>query len=351
MLIVQKPLVRFGQYALVQEGTVLHQMVKPDEQAVVQCGHLRISVPKPDLPVHELFGEAEAEPYAIAVTLGPPWSLLDDIVRGEPDAKLHLITWLRAAIRDRLVGAGAYYRPGVMGFAKGDPRVPEGEVWIGTQNVSLRFRKGVAVRYPVESPHSCKPVVVHAVPGTGIWINDRTLVEDMEGDSDGDLLMVIATEAGLPEQRELPAEPPVDFSTTLTPAEAQPRSRIEIARGHKAREAIGLMTWQVWVRARVLADTIPVYDAWAESYDRYTDAMEASMDGRKTGQIVTPDEFGLLDGISVPTVVLHGVNNMVRSRWRSPIVLTQPPRELLRQYWSGKYSGIKPIQVEGGQQP
>lgn len=345
MIIVTKPLVRFGPYALVDDDTVLHQLVQPDEPAQVRVGEHLVTVPRPNLPLHELHDE-QGEPYALAVTLGPPWSLLDDAVRGEPDAERNLITWLRSAIRDRLVlGAAAYTRVGVMGFAKGDPRVPEGEVWIGTDGLSIQFRTGIAVRYPIAAPTSAKPVVVKTVPGTGVWINDRTLVVEMQGDSDGDLLMVIAVEPGTPEPATLPQEPPVHFGTLCQPQPASPKSRQEIALGHKAREAVGLLTWQAWVRARSQADTMDVYQAWAEAYSQYTDAIETAMDGRKTGELVTPDQFGLLPA-SVSHVLLHGVNNMTRSRWRSAIPLHRRPQQLLQEYWSGKWSGLKPTEVE-----
>lgn len=352
MRIITTPLVRFGPYALVDEHTVLHQLIHPDEPAYVRVGHHIVRVPKPNLPIHELVNE-QGDTYALAVTLGPPWSLLDDAVCGDPDAKRNLATWLVSAIRDALVLDGStYYRNGVMGFAKGDPRIPEGEVWIGTDGISLQFRTGVAIRYPIASPTSAKRVVVKACSGTGIWINDHTLVTEMQGDSDGDLLMVIAEEAGIPEWAELPAEPPVDFAQLATPHAPSTKSRLEIALGHKAREAVGLLTWQAWIRARTNADRAHdqhgIYQAWAEAYEQYTEAIEACMDGRKDGRLVTPDQFHLMPD-SVPHVLFHGTNNMVRSRWRTPIPLERTPQQLLREYWSGQWSGLKPVNVEGGE--
>lgn len=343
-MIVRTPLLRFGAYAILQKGTVLHQMLVPDEPVQVKLGHRVVTVPKPNLPVHELCGE-DGEPYALAVTLGPPWSLLDDAVRGEPNAHQNLVTWLKSAIRSTLVGeAACYYRPGIMGFAKGDPRIPRGEVWIGTEGVRVLFQTGIAVRYPVASPTSAQPVVVRATEGTGIWINDRVLVEEMQGDSDGDLLMVIAGQPGLPEQVELPKEPPCEFDSLIKPTRAENKSRLEVALGYKAREAVGLLTWQCWFRARANADLGDVYEAWKEAYSLYTEAIEACMDGRKEGKLVTARDFALMPD-SANHVLLHGVNNMVRSRWRSPIPLRIPPDQLLRDYWSGQWSGMKPISI------
>jgi hypothetical protein len=36
---------------------------------------------------------------------------------------------------------------------------------------------------------------------------------------------------------------------------------------------------------------------------------------------------------------------MVASRWNTPINLLVSPEEILQQYWSGRWTGVRPVQV------
>jgi hypothetical protein len=345
-----KPLQRLGALAVPAPETVLHELVT-GEPVSVPVGVHRVRVPKPNLPVVEI-GDEQA-PMMSAVVLGPPWSLLDDIVAGRPNAELHLKRWLAAAIRRQYLLMSSYPAAGVMGFAKGDPRVPEGEVWIGEQGIApINYKSGVAIRYPIASSTSAQWVRIRRCDGTGIWINDRALVQGMQGDSDGDLLFVIWGEPGTAEPVELPDTPPVDFAhAPIQPSDPKILTWTEQARGHKAREAIGLLTWEAWLLARANADLAEDEEAfrrsWADAYDRYTQYIEHVMDGRKTGQGFNPYQSTLAAEIGPLTrrSAEYGVQLMVASRWNTPINLLVSPEEILQQYWSGRWTGVRPVQV------
>jgi len=343
-----QPLQRIGALAVPAPRTVLHELVT-GEPVSVRVGVHDVRVPTPDLPVVEI-GNADG-PTMSAVVLGPPWSLLDDVVRGRPDAERHLRRWLGAAIRREYLRMSAYPTAGVMGFAKGDPRVPPGEVWIGEEGIApIPYRSGVAVRYPVASSSSAQWVRLRRCAGTGIWINDHTLVHEMQGDSDGDLLFVIWGEPGEAEPVELPDTPPADFEhAAIQPEDPKILSWTDQARGHKAREAVGLLTWEAWMLARTLADQAEdpqqLREAWATAYDRYTDYIEQVMDGRKTGEGFNPYQSTLAIDIGPLTraSAQYGVQLMVAQRWSTPINLLVSPEEILRQYWSGRWCGYRPV--------
>jgi len=284
---------------------------------------------------------------------------MDDIVGQVPEAEQQLVTWLQAAIRRELASCAAYHASGLMSFAVGSPVVPDDEVWIGTMGVNLNFRVGVATRYPIQAESSARRVTVRMVPNRiGTFINDRVLVEDFFGDSDGDLLFVIAEVPGTPdlvteEEASALTDVPIELHREIQPTPVEPKEWLEIAQGHKAREATGLVTWQAWVAARIKADLADnpdgVRSAWADVYtNRFSAAIERCMDGRKDGRMFRAEESGILDELpGFNPFPMPGVDVMAIRRNTAPVPTSVSAETLVRQYWSGQLSGTKPVRLEG----
>jgi len=326
-----------GIYAVPAPNTVLHEMVTGEPISVQIDGRV-VSVPKPRLPIVEIDERGHRRKV---VLMGPPWSLLNQCLRPDlyPNARRQLEQWLLAAARRSLLAADSMVFPGVMSYALGVPVVPRGEVWIGMRGLNINpLSEGFAIRWPIASSNPLE-VRIKKVDAFGIYMNDEDLVIGRQGDSDGDLVFVVWM-SGEPAERVelgLQLQDIVDLSASVEiPDSVEQMDPDSLAVGHAARSLVGLATWYAWVDARWGYDEIGE-QAWRDAYDRYTPAIEAMMDGRKTGQAVSLEEFGFGRGLpELPTLLnmaLPGVRQMVGARSRNPD-FTIPWRKLVRDYWS-----------------
>lgn len=348
MIVVEKPLeLVSGVYAMPEPGSVLHQMLF-EEPVQVRIGGRLVTVPRPRLPV-VMVRQGSFEPRPMVV-MGPPWSLFNRYLAVQSDEerreiRRELESWLLATARRKLLRADSMAFPGVMSYALGLPTVPKGEVWIGMRGLGVHPQsEGFAIRWPVASSHplNCKIRVVR--DRFGVFMNDEDLVLDRQGDSDGDLVFVVWTGGGPAEGRQLDLE--IDQLVDLAAAPAELPCGVEqmdvqsLADGHAAKSLVGLATWWAWVDARWGYDRRGD-QAWREAYDRYTPAIEAMMDGRKTGQKVDLSEFGFGQGTppldTLIRMALPGVRAMVAARSRPPDFRI-PWRQLVREYWSLRWA-------------
>lgn len=332
-----------GRFAVPAPNTVLHEMVT-GEPIRMWVGARQITVPKPHLPVVEV----DVNGYVVKrVLMGPPWSLLNQYVAVPDERKPEIVgqieTWLRSAAQRALQEATALAMQGVMSYAIGLPVVPRGEVWVGTSGLGIQLgEEGFAIRWPIASSNPLR-VKIKARPGYGVWMNDEDLVIDRQGDSDGDLIFVVS-------QSSVPA-PAVDAKLTLEdlidlsnvpeiPQEVQQMDPQHLANGYAAKSLVGIATWWTWVEARWGYDRRGIA-AWQEAYDKYTPAIEAMMDGRKSGAQVKLSDFGIGEGlpdlVKLINMALPGVRHMVASRNRPPS-FDKDWRVLVRQYWSMRWA-------------
>ena len=338
MRVADVPLEYFaGQHVIPCEGSVLHEMVT-GEPAYIWIDGRRVTIPTPRLPVREL--EIRGTRMS-AVLIGPPWSLFNEYLRTPTrQTRARIELWLQAAMRKKLQRADSMVFSGVMSYALGTPLVPRGEVWVGTRGLHCQpTEDGICIRWPIASsfPLRCK---IRVVPERfGIFLNDEDLVVEKQGDSDGDLVFVVWLGGKPAEKRQLQftLDQIVDLEFPDIPQEIEQMDPQSLANGYAAKSLVGIATWWTWVHARYPGDD----EAWARAYDMYTPAIEAMMDGRKTGAKVDLEDFGF--GKNLPNLIqlinmaLPGVRFMVATRSRTPDFDTDW-RQLVRHYWSLRWA-------------
>ena len=344
--------VRDGILAMPAERTVLHGMLQPDADVFIRVGFREVRVPKPDLPVVD-------EGSGNMVVLGPPWSIMNRILvaRARGDVEMEerqqqqLVTWLAAAYRRALGRCQHYELPGFMGAAIAHPVVPKGEVWLASGHVGElghATERGIAVRYPVASSTSVQHVRIRVVKNAdicGVLIHPDTLVEDMQGDSDGDLVMVGFLDGDPAPGVELGNEIPIEFAEcNVDFCEPKNMSIQELVLGYAAKSGvggnigIGLATWMTWRRSRTAADLYGTNMGWSVVYDEYTDVIESIMDARKHGSLEIDTDLSPLH----PLPPLHGVAAMM---FRRRIDTSVPAGSLVRDFWRLQWSGATPERV------
>lgn len=335
-----------GIYAVPEPGSVLHQMLYPDEPVHIRIGGRLVTVPRPRLPIATVRQDGVDRPM---VVMGPPWSLFNRYLLAASDSdraqvRSELEAWLTVAARRKLLQADSMMFPGIMSYVIGTPLVPRGEVWIGMRGLDVHpSSEGFAIRWPIASANPLRCVIRIVHDRFGVFMNDEDLVIDRQGDSDGDLVFVVWTGGSPAEAREIrfTADEIADLSIVVdVPNEVEQLDPQSLANGHAARSLVGLATWWAWVDARWGYDHRGE-DAWREAYDRYTPAIEAMMDGRKTGQKCDLSEFGFGQGVPELGVLIRmalpGVRHMVAARSRPPDFRT-PWRQLVREYWSLRWA-------------
>jgi len=323
-----------GQHVIPCAGSVLHELVTGEKASIWIDGRL-VTIPTPRLPVRELVINGRR---IKAVLLGPPWSLFNEylLANDKQAVRIRLEAWLKAAMRRLLQQADSMVFSGVMSYAIGTPLVPKGEVWVGTRGLHCHpTEDGICIRWPIASSHPLQ-CTIRTVPGRyGIFMNDEDLVLCRQGDSDGDLVFVVWTGSKPAEARELHfrLEGIVDLDFPEIPQEIEQMDPQSLANGYAAKSLVGIATWWTWVHARFPGTD----EAWREAYDNYTPAIEAMMDGRKTGETVNLEDFGF--GKNLPNLIqlinmaYPGVRYMVATRSRNPDT-SQDWRSLVREYWT-----------------
>ena len=334
-----------GQHVIPCEGSVLHELVTGEKASIWIEGRL-VTIPTPRLPVRDLVINGRR---IKAVLLGPPWSLFNEylLASDKQAARLRLEAWLKAAMRRLLQQADSMIFSGVMSYAIGTPLVPKGEVWIGTAGLNCQPKsEGLAIRWPIASSHPLQ-CTIRTVPGRyGIFMNDEDLVVARQGDSDGDLVFVVWLGGKPAEKRQLQfaLDQIVDLEFPDIPQEIEQMDPQSLANGYSAKSLVGIATWWTWVHARFPGTD----EAWMEAYDRYTPAIEAMMDGRKTGERVNLEEFGFGNGLpdlrQLIGMAYPGVRYMVATR-SIPPPAKEDWRALVRQYWSLRW-GPEGIDLE-----
>ncbi len=332
-----------GIYAVPYPRTVLHELAT-GEPAQIMIGNRLVDIPKPDLPVKEIMVDGVRMKVLL---VGPPWSLFNDYLVASDQERQNVVkrieAWLMAAARRKLLQASVMVMPGVMSYAIGMPIVPQGEVWIGMRGLNVHpASEGFAIRWPIASSNPLKCTIKLVRDRYGIFVNDHDLVVGRQGDSDGDLLFVVWT-GGKPAEyvdMELSLDRIVELSDVEIPDSVEQVDPQSLANGHAAKSLVGIATWWTWVHARYDYDRYGDI-AWAEAYDRYTPAIEAMMDGRKTGESVSLSQFGF--GKDLPNLVtlinmaLPGVRQMVATRSRA-VDFNHNWRRLIRDYWSLRWA-------------
>lgn len=334
--LVHRPLYRLGGlYAVPAPDTVLHELAT-GQPASIQIDQRIIDIPTPRLPVEIVNGHP-------MVLMGPPWSILDDyLAASEPEryqVRRQLETFLRAAARRLLQEANHMALPGVMTYALGVTFVPKGEVWVGTRGITTDLKEqGIAIRWPIASSNPLQ-VRIRTHQGWGALMNDEDLAIDRQGDSDGDLVFVVGLEGPPAERVQVQPELDqiIDLDRMNEPYEFPAVEQMDVqtlANGYAAKSLVGLATWYTWVQARYHED-------WAKAYDAYLPAIEAMMDGRKTGERPELDQFGLTENLpelqTLIRMALPGVRAMVAARSRPP-GFDRDWRDLLRDYWSLRWA-------------
>ncbi|GIV18148.1 MAG: hypothetical protein KatS3mg022_3583 [Armatimonadota bacterium] len=373
-MIVQKVLHTVApNLAVPDRGTILHEMVTGEPAQLEVYGDL-IPIPKPNLPVDYIQLNRSKLPV---VQLRPPFTTLHQITvakaKGEPYRGLlqELARQVIGVGRNQgeygraLLRASQYELPCAWAKLVGHPEVPEGEIWI---TFGKPTRLTVFQRFPQASSSSCRIRPTRRVtnyPHRAILVHPNTLVEDLQGDSDGDEGFAGYIPGEKPAPR-VTITRKIHFAEWDVTPEIQPNAEFDdLYWGFTATRYIGQVIQAIWVLQYAhAARTGDPQKAACEVWDFATALIEHVMDARKLKAestfdvrhaiecirgTATPDEpiLNLPYGKEVMKsaeamawmMPEGGVFTVLMRRARPRSIIRHietPPEELLKQLWSGK---------------
>ena len=292
------PLLVFGNYAVPQEGTVLHELVTGERTSVSFLGK-ELPVPNPSSLAKttiKVLGTATQ-----VVILRPPFTFLNKLLIPAPEPiKLQawegLTRWVHGSKRK----AGAYGQvledccsfrvPCVRAYNICHPAVPEGEVWTSLGDLPKDVH---LMRFPTASEAAmerklCKKVRYHHPI---VFTNPKNYKEFHGGDSDGDQSNLCAApdENGVIDRTkvEVVDMPDMLFRLSVPKVEVTPKQQdtVSIARGYQAKRVVGLITWYAWMMSAAHAQRTGRKDAYNEAWRFFGNLLELAFDGRKDGMV------------------------------------------------------------------